>query len=75
MPRIRTIAECVGGCADGVQFDPEDPNEPDDWPCGFMIKADHGGQDRYELRTDKYGIQSKPKRIGGQRVYYYDVVR
>ena len=62
---METILECVGGCADGVQLTPEDP---DDWPEYFMMKATGGGvEDWYYCRP------AKPKIINGVRVVYYDV--
>lgn len=67
---MKTIAECVGGCADGVQLDPCDPSEPDDWPD--YIEIEHKPSKsigRYQLR------EGKAARRGECRVYYYDAIQ
>ncbi len=65
---MTTIGECVGGVADGVQLDCEDPSEPDDWPDVFKIEAKAGGKSWYERRSEK------PVLVKGQRVYYFDAI-
>ena len=62
-----TLAELVGGCADGVQLDPCDPTEPDDWPDVVVMESkETGSQDHYHIRS------YRPKVVKGKRVYYYD---
>ena len=62
-----TIAECVGGCADGVQLEPDDPMEPDDWPdCIEMESCQTGARGWYDLRPGRARI------VNGVRVYYFD---
>ena len=66
---METIGECVGGCADGVQLDPDDPDEPDDWPEVIVIeckKTRHVGF--YRLRS------GKPKTVSGKRIFYFDAI-
>jgi hypothetical protein len=43
MSNRQTIAECVGGPCDGVQLDPSDPTEPDDWPDYLQIEDKETG--------------------------------
>lgn len=64
---MQTIAECVGGCCDGVQLDPSDPNEPDDWPDYMEIE---------DKRTGKIGVYHmdwvrSPIVRSGVRVYRF----
>lgn len=65
---METIGECVGGCADGVQMDPPDPTEPDDWPDQLAIRCKDGGCSRYHLRSPW------PVTVNGRRMFYFDVV-
>lgn len=63
---LETIAECVGGSADGVQLDPPDKGEPDDWPDYMEI------QDKQTGHIDGYHFQfTRPKVRDGRRVYTY----
>lgn len=65
---MATIAECVGGHADGVQLDPHDASEPDDWPDLVPMENKETGEvANYWLR------QGRPKIKGGFRVYFYDL--
>lgn len=71
---METIAELVGGCADGVQLKPDDPTEPDDWPWYLEIEGPNGAVDVYEHRVGKDGIHAFPVVVNGKRVYYFDCV-
>jgi hypothetical protein len=67
---MKTVAQCVGGCADGVELNPPDSDEPDDWPDEFtIIWRTTGVSADYSLR------RGPPKIMDGNRVYFYDVVR
>lgn len=74
MKAIETIAELVGGCADGVQLSPEFADQPDDWPDVLIMKASETACDRYDRRVDAEGIQIGPIERDGKRIYYFDVV-
>jgi hypothetical protein len=64
---IPRVAECVGGCADGVRFDPDDPSEPDDWPDVMQL------EDRATGARSTYWIRpGRPKKVGWLLVYYFD---
>lgn len=63
---METIAECVGGGADGVKMDPPDPEEPDDWPDFIEVTNKHTGTaDTYYL------VEFKPIIRDGFRIYLY----
>ena len=63
----RTFAECVGGGCDGVQLDPYDTDEPDDWPD--MIRL----EDKRTGVLHEYWLDSKPKMRNGDKVYCYRI--
>ena len=64
---MSTIAELVGGHADGVQMDPYDPSEPDDWPEVVGMENKETGE------VAEYLLRPGPPRIKGDiRVYFYD---
>lgn len=63
-----TIGEFVGGACDGLQIDPSDPNEPDDWPDQITATDNAtGATETYYIRSHRATI-----RPGGVRVYYFD---
>lgn len=62
--------QCVGGIADGVEFDLEIGDDPPDY-VPMERKADGAKQD-YELRQNRKGMyQSKPVIKNGVGYYYY----
>lgn len=63
---MTTYGELVGGPADGVRLDPDDPSEPDDWPDSLGIGGPGFGPARYVIRSHT------PTRRGADTVYLYD---
>lgn len=63
---METIAECIGGSCDGVQLDPHDVDEPDDWADYIEV------QDKETGSIEGYHFQfTKPTIRHGKRVYFY----
>lgn len=64
---METIAELVGGPCDGVQLDPPDKEEPDDWPDWLNIRdVATGTIEEYHL-----DLERGPELKDGFRIYYY----
>lgn len=67
MHNMETIAECVGGCCDGVQLDPPDKDEPDDWPDYIEIENKETGTIGF------YTLNYQARVIGGRKTYLYEI--
>lgn len=66
---MHTIAELVGGCADGVQFDPDDPSEPNDWPDVIMIEDKSTGRKRAAQRPNLRAWRKRGRLYATRNVY------
>jgi hypothetical protein len=61
---MKTIGELVGGPCDGVQLDPADSDEPDDWPDMYSV------EDKQTGSVSEYWLKEyRPVVSGGFRVY------
>lgn len=51
------IGVCIGGCCDGEEMDPPDPDKPLDWP-EQIVKYDYhtGARELYELLNRQTGM-------------------
>lgn len=68
---METICELVGGPCDGVQFDVDDPNEPDDVPDVTTASDKRTGATERYFIDPKQLKSGKPMIRGNQRVWRY----